>query len=212
MTQLDLPLDRPPDARDAEFLVSESNARAVHQLEHWGSWPVMSALLVGPRRSGRSMLARIFAAKAHGNLIDNAELADEAGIFHAWNRAQAERRPLLIVADHEPPQWNVRLPDLRSRLAASPVLRLGEPDDKLIPQLLQRHLDRRMVFPKPDVIPWLAARVERSHVMLERVADALESAINQRRNRGLSIPLARATLEAAGLFAEPSHAPFSETR
>ena len=38
-----------PDARDDEFLVSESNARAVHQLDRWATWPVMAALLVGPR-------------------------------------------------------------------------------------------------------------------------------------------------------------------
>jgi hypothetical protein len=211
MTQLDLPLGRPADARDAEFLVSESNARAVHQLEHWGSWPVMAALLIGPRRSGRSTLARIFAAKSHGNLIDDAELANEADIFHAWNRAQAERHPLIIVADLPPPEWKIRLPDLRSRIAASPVLRLGAPDDALVPLLLKRHLERRLILAKGDVIGWLAARVERSHVMLERVADALESAVNQRRNRSLSIQTARATLESAGLLAEKSHTRPKET-
>ena len=42
-----------------------------------------------------------------GRLFDNAEDHDEEAIFHAWNEAQLSRRPLLIVADSEPPLWRV---------------------------------------------------------------------------------------------------------
>jgi hypothetical protein len=79
----------------------------------------MTVILTGPRKSGRSLLARIFAAKTDGTMIDDAERVAESDIFHAWNRAQAEHRPLLIVAEEI---WSVKLPDLRSRLAATPVL------------------------------------------------------------------------------------------
>ncbi len=137
MSQLRLPLGL-PEAHETEFLVGESNARAVHQLEHWATWPVMSALLVGPRKSGRSLLARIFASKSGGRIFDDADRAKETDIFHAWNEAQQERRPLLIVAEAAPPVWDVKLPDLRSRLAASPLLELGPPDDTLMPQLIER--------------------------------------------------------------------------
>jgi hypothetical protein len=212
MTQLELPLGRPADARDAEFLVSESNARAVHQLEHWGSWPVAAALLVGPRRSGRSMLARIFATKTGGTMIDDAERVSETDIFHAWNRAQAEHHPLILVADAPPPEWKIRLPDLRSRMAATPVLTLEAPDDGLIPLLLQHLLERRLVLAKGELVAWLATRIERSHVALERAADALEIAAHQRRGRPLSIPSAKSALEAAGLLTETSQARSSGSR
>lgn len=72
MSQLALPFDWPADPRDDEFLVSDSNARAVQQLEHWSTWPVMAVVLTGPRKSGRSLLARIFAAKSGGEIIDDA--------------------------------------------------------------------------------------------------------------------------------------------
>src|SRR3546814_17859521 len=68
MSQFALPFEWPADPRDDEFLVSSSNAAAVHTLEHWGAWPVMTAILVGPRKSGRSLLARIFVAKSHGRI------------------------------------------------------------------------------------------------------------------------------------------------
>jgi chromosomal replication initiation ATPase DnaA len=202
MSQLALPLVI-PEASETEFLVSDSNVRAVQMLERWATWPVMAGLLVGPRKSGRSLLARIFAAKSEGVMIDDAERVSETEIFHAWNRAQAEHRPLLIVADHAPPTWPIRLPDLRSRLAATPVMTLGAPDDALVSLLLARFFERRLLSAKPDLIAWLAKRVERSHLALIRVADALEADALERRSPRLSIPAARATLAPTSLLVEP---------
>lgn len=202
MSQLALPLVI-PEASETEFLVSDSNARAVQMLERWATWPVMAGLLVGPRKSGRSLLARIFASKSEGAMIDDAERVSETEIFHAWNRAQAEHRPLLIVADHAPPTWAIRLPDLRSRLAATPVMTIGPPDDALVSLLLARFFERRLLSAKPDLIAWLAKRVERSHLALIRVADALEADALERRSPRLSIPTARATLAPTSLLIEP---------
>lgn len=198
MSQLALPLVV-PETSETEFLVSDSNVAVIQQLERWATWPVMAGLLVGPRKSGRSLLARIFAAKTGGTMIDDAERTSETEIFHAWNRAQADHRPLLIVADAAPPEWQVRLADLRSRLAATPLLRIEPPDDALIALLLARFFERRLLIAKPDLIAWLAARVDRSHLALVRVADALEDDSLRRRNPRLSIQRARATLQAAGL-------------
>jgi len=203
MSQFALPFEWPADPRDDEFLISDSNARAVHGLEHWGAWPVMAALLVGPRKSGRSLLARIFAAKSGGTIIDDAERQPEAAIFHAWNRAQAERHPLLIVADAPPPEWAVKLPDLKSRLAATPVLELGIPDDVLMRALFERNFIKRGLDARPELIDWLIARVERSHIAVMRAVDVLDQQVLERRKR-LSIPLARATLAEAALIAEPA--------
>lgn len=199
MSQIALPLAWPADPRDDEFLVTPSNARAAHQVEHWGAWPVMTALLVGPRKSGRSLLARIFAAKSGGTIIDDAERQPDAVLFHAWNRAQAERRPLVIVADATPPAWAIGLPDLRSRLAASPVIAIEAPDDALMKALFERQFLHRGLDARPDLIDWLVARVERSHVALLRAVDALDQEVLETRKR-LSIPLARTTLLDAALI------------
>ncbi|WP_277970839.1 HdaA/DnaA family protein [Sphingomonas echinoides] len=199
-----LPFDWPADPRDDEFLIGPSNARAVQQLEHWSTWPVMAVVVTGPRKSGRSLIARIFAAKTGGGLIDDAERQNEAVIFHAWNRAQEERRPVVVVADAPPPEWEIKLPDLRSRLVASPMLRIGDPDEVLMAALFERQFLRRGLDARPDLIQWLVARVERTHVALLRAVDLLDQVVLERRKR-LSIPLARATLQEAGLIG--GHAP-----
>jgi chromosomal replication initiation ATPase DnaA len=202
MNQIALPLAWPADPRDDEFLVTPSNARAVSALDHWATWPVMTALLVGPRKSGRSLLSRIFAAKSGGTIIDDAATRAEVDLFHAWNAAQADRRPLLIVADAAPPEWSIRLPDLRSRLAASPTYTIGPPDDALMRALFERQFGRRGLDARPDVIDWLVARIERSHVAVMRTVDALDQEVMERRKR-LSIPLARTVLAAVALVPEP---------
>jgi hypothetical protein len=195
MSQLRLPLGL-PQARETEFLIGESNVHAVNQLERWATWPVMPALLIGPRKSGRSLLGRVFAAKSGAQILDDADRMKEANVFHAWNQAQNERRPMLMIAEAAPPIWDVKLPDLRSRLAASPLLEIAPPDDALIPQLLERAFERHLLHARPDVIGWIAKRIERSHLAVLRVADALETDSGGR----LSIPAVRATLAAAGLL------------
>lgn len=199
MSQIALPLAWPPDPRDDAFLVSSSNAAAVRLMDRWATWPVRTALLTGPRKSGRSLLARIVAAKSGGRVIDDAAERPEAELFNAWNCAQEERRPLILVADAAPPVWAVSLPDLRSRLAASPVATIEPPDDALMTMLLTRAFDRRGLDARPDLIGWLAARLERSHLAALRAVDVLDQEVLETRKR-LSIPLARNALAAASLI------------
>src|SRR3546814_18879471 len=92
----------------------------------------MATILTGPRKSGRSLLGRTFVRKTGGRLFDDAQSHDEETLFHAWNEAQERRKPLLIIADEPLPAWRVALPDLRSRLPATPQIRTGGPDDPLL--------------------------------------------------------------------------------
>ena len=85
------------------------------------------------------------------------------------------------------------LPDLRSRLAASPLAVIGPPDDALLAALIERAFERRRVDARPDLVSWLSTRVERSHAAVTEAVDRLvEAALSE--HRRLSISLARATL------------------
>lgn len=198
MSQAALPFDWPAGDEAQDFIIGDANAAAVRHLDHWGTWPVMATILTGPRKSGRSLLGRLFAKKTGGRLIDDADRRAETELFHAWNAAQETRRPLLMIADAPPPIWQVRLPDLRSRLGATPVVSIAEPDDALAGAILEKLLNQRNLFVPPDLIAWLLPRIERSYVNLIRVIDALDEAALSRRTR-LSVRLARDALGAAGL-------------
>lgn len=203
MNQIALPLDWPAAETEQDFIVAPANALAVRHLSHWALWPVMATVLTGPRKSGRSFLGRLFAQKG-GALIDGADRVDEEELFHAWNRAQAEHKPLLMIADTVPPEWSPRLPDLRSRLVATPVIRIDEPDDALVVALCERLLGARGLALGPGAGEWLARRIERSYVGVQRAVDAIDAAAWRHRGR-VGIPLVREALVVAGVMEESSN-------
>jgi hypothetical protein len=77
VNQIALPLDWPVADGDEDFLVSEANRAAFEHFKRWSLWPVMATVLTGPRKSGRSLLGRIFVRKTGGRLFDDAEDHDE---------------------------------------------------------------------------------------------------------------------------------------
>lgn len=199
MNQIALPLDWPVADRDEDFLVSDSNRAAFEHYKRWSLWPVMATLLTGPRKSGRSLLGRIVARKTGGRLFDNAEQHDEEALFHAWNEAQEKRRPLLMIADSPPPAWEIRLPDLRSRLAATPHVAIEQPDDPLLIDLIAKLLGDRGVVTPPEVTDFLVPRIERSYVAVQQVVDALDRAMLSQHRR-ITVPMAKRALVEAGLM------------
>lgn len=199
MDQIALPLNWPVADSDEDFLVSDANCKAFEHLTRWSLWPVMATVLTGPRKSGRSLLGRIFVRKTGGRLFDNVEEHDEETLFHAWNEAQQRRRPLLLVASAPPPRWRVSLPDLRSRLAATPQVAIDQPDDALIGDLIVKLLGDRGVAAPPELADYLVPRIERSYVAVQQVVDILDRAMLSSHRR-MTVPAARRALGEAGII------------
>lgn len=197
--QIALPLDWPVADSDADFLISDANRLAFEHLKRWSTWPVAATLLTGPRKSGRSLLGRIFVRKTGGRLFDDAHDHDEETLFHAWNDAQSSRRPLLIIADAPPPGWSISLPDLRSRIAATPQLAIGDPDDALLGDLVVKLLADRGIAAPPELIDHVVPRIERSYVAVQQVVDALDRAVLSQHRR-MSLAMAKQALADAGLI------------
>jgi Bacterial dnaA protein len=204
MNQIALPLDWPAEEDSGDFIVTSSNQQAVNHLEGSGSWPVRATLLVGPRKSGRSLLGRIFAAKSGALLIDDAQQKRESDIFHAWNTAQTEQKPLLIIADCAPPAWAIKLADLRSRLLATPIITLGDPDEILSALLLEKQLARRGLLLPADVAGFIVQRIERSHIVLMRIVEILDEA-SLSHKRAMTVPFVRDVLRSRGLIDMGGH-------
>lgn len=199
LSQIALPFEWPVADRDEDFLISAANRDAFDHFKSWSTWPVMATLLTGPRKSGRSLLGRIFVRKTGGRLFDNAEDHDEEELFHAWNDAQERRRPLLIVGDAPPPRWQIALADLRSRLAATPQIAIGPPDDELIGALILKLLGDRGIAAPPELADFLVPRIERSYVAVQKVVDALDRAVLSHHKR-LTLPVAKRALVESRLI------------
>lgn len=197
--QIALPLDWPQAADDRRFIVSDANRDAFEHFRSWSLWPVKATMLTGPRRSGRSLLARAFVARVGGRLFDGAERYDEEELFHAWNAAQDSGKPLVMVVNEVPPAWDIALPDLRTRLAVTPVARIEQPDDVLFRSLIRRLFADRGLHIPDDVLKYIGDRVERSYWMAERVVEAIDRFAIAERAR-LTLPTARRALAEGGII------------
>ena len=196
--QIALPLDWPQAGDERRFILSEANRDAFEHFRHWSMWPVKATVLTGPRRSGRSLLARGFVARVGGRLFDDAERHDEEELFHAWNQAQETGKPLVIVVD-DSEGWSVKLPDLRTRLAVTPVARIHQPDDALFAALIELLFADRGLHIPGDALKFVTGRVHRDYLTAEQVVEAIDRFAIAERAR-LTLPTVRRALMDAGLI------------
>ena len=199
--QIALPLDWPQTDGEARFIVSEANREASEHFRKWSMWPVKATIVTGPRRSGRTLLARNFVERVGGRLIDQAESRDEEEIFHAWNSAQDSGLPLILVADHAPPEWEPKLPDLRTRLAVTPAVAIRQPDDALFEALIALFFaDRGLHIPR-EALRFMAERLNREYWTAERAVEEVDRfAIGERAR--LSLPTVRRALIQSRMISE----------
>ena len=205
---LDLPV-RSAFGRD-DFLVSESNAEAVAWIDRWPDWPSGVVIVQGPPGSGKTHLATVWTSRsgAHrherGDLSQcmdaagqgrslcldiNGQINDEAALFHLLNWAREHRADILMTSHKPPQQLEFTLPDLASRIRASQVISLQEPDDALMGAVLVKLFHDRQISVTQDMISYLVPRLERTFSALNEAVDRLDKAAMEA-GRAVTIPLA----------------------
>ena len=199
--QIALPLDWPQSEGESRFILSDANRAAFDHFRNWSMWPVKTTVLTGPRRSGRTLLARTFAERVHGRVIDQADCRDEEEVFHAWNDAQDSGLPLVLVADEAPPAWSPKLPDLRTRLAITPVATIYQPDDALFEALIQLlFADRGLHVPR-EALRFMTERLNREYWTAERAVEEVDRYAISERAR-VTMPTIRRALSNARMIGD----------
>jgi chromosomal replication initiation ATPase DnaA len=203
MSQIALPLG---GAGASRIVVGNANEAAVEAFGNTAAWPFRTAILFGPPRSGTSLLARWFVESSaqngtRGEAIDDAATLDETELFHRWNRAQESGTPLLLVGGEEG-NWQVRLPDLASRLGAALRLTIGPPDDAMLAELIAAHAEQRGLILGEGAGPYLVPRMARSHMAIERLVAAIDR-LSLERKQAATLAIWRDALEEQAADGEP---------
>jgi hypothetical protein len=199
--QIALPLDWPQTEGESRFIVTDANRQAFDHFRRWTMWPVRATILTGPRRSGRSLLARTFAERVGGRVIDQADRGDEEELFHAWNAAQDSGLPLVMVADEAPPAWAPKLPDLRTRLAVTPVASINQPDDRLFEALIQLLFADRGLHVPTEALRFMTERLNREYWTAERAVEEVDRFAIAERAR-VTMPTVRRALSQARMIGD----------
>ncbi len=204
---------------EGDFLTSTSNRAAVDVLASWPHWPHPCIVLVGPQSSGKSHLAAVWAQRTAAPRLIARELDETAirpftpepftpestmallvedidrGIgsdrvlFHLLNQALELKRTLLMTSRVAPGDLDIALPDLRSRLRATPVITIEPPDDGLIGAVLVKLFADRQLSVEPAVISYLLTHMDRSMAAAGAVVarvDALSLARQRKVTRAMA--------------------------
>jgi chromosomal replication initiation ATPase DnaA len=197
-----------------DFFVAPSNAMAVALLDPSFSWPSGKLVLTGPSGSGKTHLAHVWASQSGAQILLARDLDEDqvpalaqapvviedvpaiAGdtdaqnaLFHLHNLVLSNGHALMLTGQAAPNLWQLSLPDLQSRMQAATHAELQAPDDALLAVVLAKLFNDRQVTPKPDVIPYLVAHMDRSFAAAAQIVEQLDNlALSE--GRTLSRPLA----------------------
>ncbi|WP_421851965.1 HdaA/DnaA family protein [Oricola sp.] len=200
-----------------DLIVSRANREAAALIESWPDWPSSAAVLAGPPGSGKTHLASIWAQRSgarscdpttlSGADLDAAQAAtplvidglqpggfDEDALFHLLNAARANGGSILMTSVQWPAAWQVRTPDLRSRLLAAPTVEIGEPDDELLVGVMTKLFSDRQISVDAAVVQFIASRIERSLESARLIVDRLDKAALARKSK-ITRPFASAYIK-----------------
>lgn len=188
MSQIALPLEQKLSSEQGGYLVTAANAEVHRHLQNWQDWAHNTLILTGPEGSGKTAMAAAFEAERGGLCLDDAAEYEDTEIFHLWNRANGEHKPLLLLSSKPVSEWEIMLPDLKSRLAASLHLEIGAPDQAMIDGLFQKYFAIRGLTISEDALRYLEKRMVRSYAMVRQLAQKMDAlAIESKRPINLAI-------------------------
>ena len=215
-----LPFDygHDPSHLEVDFIEGEGNRLALAHIRSFPDWAGPLTLIEGPASSGKSHLARIWAAHAGAQLALPGELEglsraggaapivlddvdrggyDEATLFHLLNQSMRDGRPLLMTAREPVANWPFATDDLKSRARLAARFTIALSDDIQLSQMFVKLFGDRQVAVDPKVIAYLVQRMERSPeeaVALAHLCDRLALA----RGTAITRAIAAAALAERG--------------
>lgn len=207
MTQLTLDIPyRKAFARE-DFLVTPSHLEAISWIDQFPNWPFHAVLIVGEQGAGKTHLAHVFSK----NIIDAKDLtladipnlpksfvleniedtADENVLFHLYNYIKENRMHVLMTARYFP---TFKLPDLKTRMSAVPIVRIMPPDDDLMLAILCKQFQDRQVEIDGDVLSYLLTHLERSFSAIHALVDEADR-LSLSQKRRITVPLVKRALD-----------------
>lgn len=198
--QLPLDFSLAPATKRDDLIESPANRTAIKLVDSWPDWPGQVTILAGPVGSGKTHIASIWAEQANAKTFSAVQLEkqseqalgdanhgcnlvvedlgnsviSETVLFHLLNSVKQSSGFLLITSRSWPREWDIQLPDLKSRLLAAQLVELQEPDDMLIKEVMAKLFLDRQLKVEPHVIEYCVLRMERSLDSAARLVKAMD--------------------------------------
>ena len=220
MSQLSFNLDFRPAYGREDFFVGHSNEEAIFSIDKWPDWGVSPFLVIyGDEGSGKKHIASVWQSKSNARVMDATSFADadlqeildatpniilhqlhlilgepelEEKLFHIYNRYinLEDKKHVLMTSRFAPGELDITLPDLKSRLLSSRNVRIKNPDDTLLVQVLGKQLHDKGFQPTGELLEYAVKFMERSWTMPKRLSDTI-SKMSLDKQKGLTKKMIR---------------------
>ena len=176
------------NSNDDQIIESSENKLAIKILQENQKF----VLIDGPKKSGKSLLARKFADINNKNIIyDIPEKLDfDKGVyldlnslplksdyfFHFLQYFVSKNLSLTIFSSHsfdnDLSNFEV-IPDILSRLKLFTLISINPPKDQLLFQLIEKFLKNKSISVRPNIIHHIMNFIERTYVDAFQAAEAI---------------------------------------
>ncbi len=189
-----------------DFYVNKTNEEAFKVILNNKS----NIYLSGPLKSGKSLLGNIWlkrfnAMKFSNNfeqiinskrniLIDNFELHEEEKIFHIINHCNSHNLNILIISNYLINENNILLKDLNSRIKVFFQIKINQPDDDMLLNILTKlFTEKQFIINSHEIFKYILNRANRSYEEIHNIVNKLDN-LSLEKKRQLTIPLIKEIL------------------
>ena len=192
----------------SDFYVNETNIEAYKGVTNQNNKHI---LLVGPNKSGKSYLANLWCIKNKGiklkdnldyiinnnmnTFIDNIDMGfDEEELFFVINHSIVNGLRILVTTRSNINEINFSLKDLISRLHTFAFLRINQPDDDMLINVLTKlFVEKQFIVNSKDVFQFIIKNTNRSYDNMFNIVKKLDI-LSLEKKRELTIPLIKEIL------------------
>ncbi len=167
--------------------------------------------LNGPEKSGKTYLANLWLKNNHAipynnnveyliNKNENIYIENlnknfvEEDLFYILNHCKVNKLNILITSCYKIDEINFTLDDLNSRLKILSFLKINQPDDDMLINLLTKFLiQKQFIVNSHDIFNYIIKNINRSYKAIFDIVEKLDR-LSLEKKRQLTIPLIKEIL------------------
>ena len=219
MKQLPFALYTEANLTKESYFITDSNKDAFNWVQKWPNWGegLYSNIfyLYGDENSGKTHLSKIwqniskavelkkediisqkyFSLENENFILENVELCqdNQNELFYFLNFIINSSKNLLITSCHSTNTLNFNLQDLTSRIRSFFSIKINQPDDQMVKQILSKYFADKQIIIEANVVEHLSNKVNRSYSEIAVLVEAIDKS-SLSLNKKITIPLIKKLL------------------